>query len=137
MDILDNVLCEKCHEREASCSSTSVNDGGATTTSMCEVCFASSGEPAERELFAAMKSARCRYCGGQACCGGTDSFEMSAEGQQMRFLCSRCADESYRYLEQRMEQVPHDLPQQEQIATIRALHDEVDRHMKEWASENG
>jgi hypothetical protein len=109
-----------------------------SSTDLCEECFASTGEPAARELFAAAKTARCRYCGGVACGGGMDSFEVSSAGQQqMSFMCLRCMDEFGRYLRQQLEKVSQDLPQHEQVAAMRALLDETERHMKQWVSERG
>jgi hypothetical protein len=132
----DDMLCEKCREREATCHSTTFIEGVASSTEQCEECFVSSAEPAARELFAAAKTSRCRYCGGQACCGGMDSSEMSTGGQQqMSFMCARCADEMFRYMQQQLEHVPQDRPQEEQMVAIRALHDEAERHMRQWVSE--
>jgi protein-arginine kinase activator protein McsA len=132
------MLCEKCHEREATCHSTTVIDGASSDISLCEECFASSAEPAVRECFAAAKTARCRYCGGVACSGGMDSPEISTGGhQQMIFLCLRCVGEYGRYWQQQLQQVPQDLPQQKQMAAIRALLDDADRHMRQWVLERG
>src|SRR4051812_10901687 len=84
------MLCEKCHEREATCHSTSVIEGVANSTELCEECLVSSAAPVAREFFAAAKTARCRYCGGLPCGGGMDSSEISTGGQQISFLCLRC-----------------------------------------------
>ena len=132
------MLCEKCHEREATCHSTTVTEGVTSEIVLCEECFASTAEPAARELFAAAKTARCRYCGGLPCCGGMDSFEMSTGGQQqMSFMCLRCSDEFGRYWQQQLPHVPKDLPPQEQMVAVRALFDEAERYMRQWVSERG
>ena len=131
------MLCERCQDREASCHSTTVSEGTTTSIALCEECFQSSAEPAAREFFAAAKGARCRYYGGPPCCGGMDSFETLVESQQMNFLCMRCFNEFSRFCQQQLEHLPQDLPQQEQMVAIRALHDEADRHMRQWVSERG
>ena len=127
------MLCEKCHEREATCHSTTFIEGVPSSSDLCEECFESSAVPTARELFAAAKTKRCRYCGGLPCCGGMDSFEMSTGGQQqMSFMCLRCSHEFGRYWLQQLESLPHGLPQQEQMAAIGALLDDADRHMRQW-----
>lgn len=133
----NDMLCERCREREANCHSTTVIDGVASDTVLCDECFALSAETAASQLFAGLKTARCRYCGGVPCGGGMDSFEMSTGGQQLSFMCLRCMNEFGRYWQQQMEQVPQDLPQQEQMEVIRALLDEADLHMRQWVSERG
>ena len=130
------MLCEKCHEREATCHSTTVTEGVTSDIVLCEKCFASSAEPGARELFAAAKTARCSYCGGVACGGGMDSPGISTGGhQQMIFLCLRCMDEFGRFMQQHTERLPRDLPTEEQMVAIRALLDEAERHMRQWVSE--
>ena len=132
------MLCERCREREATCHSTTVTDGVASSIELCDECLASSAGPAEREFFTAAKTARCSYCGDVACSGGMDSPEISPGGQQqMKFLCLRCVDEFGRHWQQLLQRVPQDLPQQEQMAAMRALLDEADHHMKQWVSERG
>lgn len=132
------MLCEKCHEREATFHNTTITDGVASDIELCDECVASSGGPAAREFFAAATTARCSYCGGVACSGGMDSPGISPGGQQqMKFLCLRCLDEFGRHWHQQLQRVPQNLPQQEQTTAMRALLDEADRHMKQWGSERG
>lgn len=133
------MLCEKCHEREATCHSTTVTDGVASSIALCDECLASLAGPAEREFFAAAKNARCCYCGGVACGGGMDSPDISPGGQQqMKFLCLRCMDEFGRFMQRQTERLPqNDLPTEEQLVAIRALLGDADRHMRQWVSERG
>jgi protein-arginine kinase activator protein McsA len=130
------MLCEKCHEREATCHSTTVSDGVASSAAMCKECFASAAESAAPVFFAAAKTARCRYCGGQPC-GGVDFSQMLTGGQQMSFMCLQCMNEFGRYCQQQLAHLPQDLPEQEQMAVFRALLVEAERHMTMWNSERG
>jgi DNA-directed RNA polymerase subunit RPC12/RpoP len=51
-----------------------------------------------RDYVAAMKAARCRYCGGQPCTGGMDVLLQSAGGVKPEgFMCAPCAKEYERY----------------------------------------
>ena len=38
-------------------------------------------------------------------------------------------------MQQQLEHLPQDLPQQEQLAVMRALLDEAKSHMKRWVTE--
>ena len=129
------MLCERCHEREATCHSTTVIEGVTRSTDLCSECFESSAPPETRDFLAAAKTARCRYCGGHPCAGGTDFFEMLTGGQQMSFMCMPCSQEFLRYTQQELERAPQGLSQQEQMAVLGTLRDEAERHMKQWVSE--
>jgi len=131
----NNMLCDRCHEREATCSSTDVIGDVTRSIILCTECFESSAPPEMSEFFAG--TARCRYCGGVPCCGGADFVDSLSENQQMSLLCLRCTYEFGRYWQQQLEHVPQDLPQQEQMVVIRALLDEAERHMRQWVSERG
>lgn len=126
------MICEQCHEREATCGSTTVTESGAVSRSLCEVCFASSAELEVRELFLAMKSARCKFCGGLAVSGGMDAPDSSGATGPMNFLCARCGAEFWRYWQEQVATVSQDLPQPEQMAAMRVMLEEAERYMTEW-----
>ena len=129
------MLCERCHEREATCHSTTVIEDVTRSTDLCSECFASSAPPETRDFLAAAKTAHCRYCGGHPCAGGTDFFEMLTGGQQMSFMCMPCSQEFLRYTQQELERAPQGLSQQEQMAALGTLRDKAERHMKQWVSQ--
>lgn len=84
LDFLTTKLCEQCHEREATCHSTTVVDGAAVSVSLCDECFASSAEADVSDLYFAGMTARCRYCGEPAVCGGMDALESLEAGRARR-----------------------------------------------------
>ena len=129
------MLCERCHERDATCHSTTIIMGVTHSTDLCSECFASSAPPEARDFLAAANTARCRYCGGHPCAGGTDLFEMLTGGQQTSFMCMPCQQEFLRYTQQELERTPQGLTQQEQMAALGRLRDEAERHMKQWVSQ--
>jgi hypothetical protein len=129
------MFCERCHERDATCHSTTVIEGMKHSTDLCSQCFESSAPPGVSDFLAATKAARCRYCGGQPCAGGTDIFELLTGGQPVRFMCMPCAQELHRFNRQELERAPKDLSQQEQMAALRTMRDEAERHMQHWVSQ--
>lgn len=132
------MLCEGCQEREATGHSTLVIDGVARSFALCDECMVPSAGPEAAEFFAAMKTARCIYCGGVACSGGMDAPEITPGGKpQMKYWCRQCMNEGSRYWQQLMHRLPQDLPREEQLAVGLTLLDELDRHMREWVAKRG
>jgi protein-arginine kinase activator protein McsA len=129
------MLCEKCHEREATCHSTTILDGVTQAADLCSECFDASASPETREMTEAGRAAHCQYCGGYSCAGGTDFFALATGVQQMRFMCVPCTQEYYRYTQQELQRVSAGLSQEEQLAAVRSLRDAADTHMKQWISE--
>jgi len=131
---MESMLCEKCHQREATCHSTAIIDEVAQTSDLCSECFESSASPEASDFLAAARMARCQYCGGHPCAGGSDFFELLTGGQQMSFMCIPCSQEFLRYTQQELDRLPHGLSQQEQIAALRKLREQAETHMKDWVS---
>lgn len=129
------MLCERCHEREATYHCTSMIASAPQSTDLCSQCFESSAPPGLGDFLAATKTARCRYCGGQPCAGVADTFELLTGGQPVRFMCMPCAQELHRFNRQELERSPQDLSQQEQMAALRVVRDAAERHMKHWVSQ--
>jgi len=93
--------------------------------------------PEARESSTAQPNARCEYCGGEPCAGGTDFLVMVTGVRKLRFMCMPCSVEHNRYLQQRLPQDASGLSQPEQATLLRRLNDEADAHMKQWVSERG
>jgi hypothetical protein len=55
----------------------------------------------------------------------------------MQYLCMPCSLEHGRFVQQRLKSAPPNLSQQEQLAAIRTINIEADKHMKQWISEGG
>jgi len=130
------MLCEKCQEHEATCHITTIEGGISKSRDLCSECY-EAGSPEAREFAAAQRKARCEYCGGQPCAGGTDFLALVTGVQKMKFMCMPCSMEHNRYIQQQLQQDASGLSQQEQLAAPHILRDEADKHMKQWVSERG
>ncbi len=53
---------------------------------LCPECFEASS-PDAREFTSAQRDAKCEYCGGQPCAGGTDFLDMAMGVQKLKFMC--------------------------------------------------
>lgn len=103
---------------------------------LCPECFEASS-PDARGFASAQRDARCEYCGGQPCAGGTDFLALVTGVQKLKFMCMPCSMEHNRYLQEHLQQGASALSQQEQLALLRKLNNEADQHMKEWVSQRG
>jgi protein-arginine kinase activator protein McsA len=116
------MLCQNCHEREATCHVAAFADGISQSRDLCNECF-----EAEFPENMEVRTARCQYCDGQPCAGGTDFLALVTGVQETKYMCMPCSIEHNRYVQQKS--------QQEQLAMLRTLNIEADEHMKQWVSE--
>jgi len=130
------MLCDNCHQREATCHVCAVEGDVMTSRDLCVECHEASS-PEAREFSAAQRDARCEYCGGQPCAGGTDFLGLVTGVQKLEFMCMPCSMEHNRYVQQQLQPNPAGLSLQEQMALLRKLDREADEHMKRWVSERG
>lgn len=107
-----------------------------TSSDLCTECHEASS-PEAREFSAAQRDARCEYCGGQPCAGGTDVLALAMGVQKLKFMCMPCSTEHNRFVQQQLQQDASGLSQQEQLKLLRKLDEEADRHMKQWISQRG
>ena len=107
-----------------------------TSRDLCIECHEASS-PEAGEFSAAQREARCEYCAGQPCAGGTDFLAMVTGIQKLKFMCMPCSMEHNRYVQQQLQQDTSGLSQQEQLALLRKLDQEADQHMRKWVSERG
>src|SRR5437762_2835107 len=84
------------------------------------------------EFAAAQRGARCEYCGGQPCAGGTDFLALVTGVQKLKFMCMPCSMEHNRYIQQQLRPDASALSQQEQLEILGKLGREADDHMKRW-----
>jgi protein-arginine kinase activator protein McsA len=103
------MLCDKCHEREATVHATTVVGEKATTENLCAQCSESDGTD-----VASLLEAGCHYCDGEFYCTAPDLFAQSSS--KAWALCRSCATEFY--------SLRNGLPVLER-----------DLHMKRWVTE--
>jgi protein-arginine kinase activator protein McsA len=132
------MLCQNCHQREATCHVNEINqiEGVITSKDLCGECHEASS-PEAREFSAAQRNARCQYCGGQPCAGGTDFLALITGVQKLKFMCMPCSMEHNRYTRQQLRPDASGLSQQEQLDLLRKLDNDADKHMKQWVLKRG
>ena len=131
-----DMLCEICHKNEATCHVYTIVDGISQSRDLCSECHEASS-PEARDFAAAQRDARCEYCGGQPCGGGTDIFAMITGVQKLKFMCMPCSMEHSRFIQQHLQPDASRLSQHEQLELIRKVNDEADTHMKQWVLDIG
>ena len=130
------MLCESCKKNEATCHVCTIVDGVSQSRDLCMECHEASS-PEARELSAAQRDARCEYCGGQPCAGGTDFLAMVTGVQKLKFSCMPCLLEHNRYVQQQLQPDASGLSQRDQLGLLRKLGRDADAQMQQWVSERG
>src|SRR5208283_1780125 len=97
------MLCENCHQRETTCHVSTIEGGIVKSKDLCIECHEASS-PEAGEFLAAQRNARCEYCGGQPCAGGTDVLALVTGVQKLKFMCMPCSMEHNQYIRQQMQQ---------------------------------
>jgi len=128
-------LCDECGTRPATWHSTIVIGDETRFSDLCHECFEALATPEEREFDAAQRDARCQYCGGLPCSGGSDFLALAMGVQGTRFMCHSCSLEFHRYVRQELAKCSEDLPQQEQLEAVRIVSEKAERHMRQWVEE--
>ena len=128
------MLCDNCHQREATCHVCAIEGDVTTSRDLCVECHELSS-PEAREFSVAQRDACCEYCSGQPCAGGTDVLALVTDVQKLKFMCMPCSMEHNRYVQQQLQPSISGLSQQEQLVLLRKLDKEADEHMKRWVSE--
>ena len=130
------MLCESCHKNEATCHVCTIVNGVSQSRDLCIECHEASSLET-RALTETARNARCEYCGGQPCAGGTDFLAIVTGIQKLKFMCMPCSMEHNRYLQEQLAHGASELGQIEQLAFIRKVSAQADEHMRRWVSERG
>ena len=130
------MRCERCQKNQATCHICMIVDGISQSRDLCSECH-ETDSPDSRVFAAAQRDARCEYCGGQPCAGGTEIFAMITGVQKFKFMCMPCSMEHNRYIQQQLQRDASGRSQHEQLALLRTVNDEADKHMKQWVSDRG
>jgi len=142
------MLCENCHQREATHHEYSFNftaDGSEhgsaqltdapTESNLCDECFENCS-PDARELTAAWK-AGCTYCGGEPIMTTSDLSGVPRHEPKTTVLCERCSREFSRCLKLKFPGMADGSITPEQMASLKAIFSDIHDHMKKWVSERG
>src|SRR5262249_8991736 len=110
---------------------------------LCEQCF-QAAEPAQAGDLGAALKAGCRYCGGEPYAGGGSPLPGPTGAHGISFLCKRCWDEYYRFLDHkipgfvecaRTATVTDDLIAKMRACDMPAILVEIEAHMKKWVED--
>lgn len=127
----EQTLCEKCGTRPA--TNFLCLGGTGVSSSLCDECL-EAGDPASASFAAEIKAARCRYCGGHPCSGGTDIFPLATGGaQEHRWMCMSCAMEYYSHVQTAFAGIAGThLTAVKQVERLREMQQDAEQHMKEF-----
>src|SRR5215472_13121185 len=117
---INRMLCENCHKNEATCHVCTVVNDVSQSRDLCIECMEASS-PEAKEFSEAQRNARCQYCGGQPCAGGTDSLAMVTGIPKLKFMCMPCWMEHNRFVQDQLQTDFSGLSQQEQLALLRKI----------------
>ena len=125
-------LCDTCHKREAIYHSLTITDGVELDRELCSECFKTSAVTPAREMALLLENARCQYC--DAWPSGVDFAPLrTALGiQRTHCMCLSCSEEYYPYLKEMLDDLPTGSSREEEVAAIRKLFENADRHMQQW-----
>jgi protein-arginine kinase activator protein McsA len=131
--------CTNCGQRPAVIHLTNLHFGSKKIRELCQICFDAASRlesSLKLDFLEAWKNANCKYCGGKAVAGGTDTFRLlTGSGEEYRFMCRSCSAEFNRVALERLgalEKKMSDLPAPQQTQELRTLVDGVELHMKQW-----
>ena len=124
------MLCEKCHEREATVHTTMTDGANHTNVDLCLQC-SEEANPGLASVF----QAGCHYCGGAFYCSGPALSAQSPGGPMLWALCKRCAEEFYGFCNRRLPGIGTEAFTQEQFSKLSALLTKADEHMRRWVTE--
>jgi protein-arginine kinase activator protein McsA len=130
------MLCESCHKAEATCHVSTIVDGISRSNDLCSECYEVSS-PEAKKFATAQREARCEYCVGQPCAGGTDTFALMMGIQKLKFMCMPCFMEHNRYIQRKLRSDASGLSQEEQLALIQKINGDADIYMKQWVLDKG
>jgi len=127
------MLCEVCHEREATIHDTNIAGDAITTQNLCNECFEFRDASRAQEL-SSVSQAGCSYCGGEPQCTCPDLSAASGDAQKLCVLCGPCAQEFYRFIGLKLPGFATGKITPEQVPQVPTVLAELDRHMKQWVS---
>lgn len=84
------------------------------------------------------KSAKCEYCGGSPCGGGTDTLgQITGAPLRVQWMCSTCSIEHHSHLLAEMNKIPEGLPNDEQMKALKKIAGETKSHMRRFVAMRG
>jgi hypothetical protein len=114
----EQIVCEGCHERDATHHVCDPGTGGAKN--LCAVCYEELVSPevlaSHRDITDAIRNGKCKYCGEPAAggCGSSIPFL----GNQLELWCEQCRQDLVEFLSRPENAIP-DFPFYDEVARQR------------------
>lgn len=81
------------------------------------------------------RSARCDYCGGHPCCGGTGFlFLGTGAAPKTKWMCMSCGPEYYDFVQSAVSTIAEEMTGDEQIKRLKEIESNTDAHMAAFVS---
>jgi protein-arginine kinase activator protein McsA len=123
----DQAICSSCGKRPA--TNYICYGGTGKSEELCDDCI-NTEDPTSAVFTSEAKSAKCVYCGGIPCCGGTDTLSQITGGQfRNRWMCMSCSPEYYAFMQGAFSGIAEGLTQEEQIKLLTEVGAKTEAHM--------
>lgn len=124
----DPTLCSRCGIRAG--THYICFGGTGKSLDLCDECLPLES-PSTAGFIEEARNARCEYCGGSPCGGGTDTFgSIFGSPRKNRWRCISCLTEYSAWILKAFEGLSKDLSAPMQMEEIKRINEEVDAHMK-------
>lgn len=125
------MLCNICNQREATIHVTTIVGESMVRRDLCSECQGKVS-PEDGEFEETQRHARCEYCGGQPCAGGTDFMALTLGVQKLKFMCMRCSTEYARFVGELLSQCVRPEQPEDQLVLIEQSRRQAEDHMRRW-----
>jgi hypothetical protein len=128
----DQPICNSCSKRPA--TNYICYGGTGKSAELCDDCI-NTEDPTSAAFTSEAKSAKCVYCGGFPCCGGTDSLsQITGRPPTNRWMCMSCSAEYYSFMQGAVSGIGAGLTQEEQINLLKEVGTKIEAHMIAFVS---
>lgn len=124
-------LCDRCHERPATCHICYGHSG--ETKDLCEACYEQSASPVEagfkKRKEELIRTGSCQYCGAPAKIG---TFGFSAIfGEEVKLWCEQCRRDLAEFALRPENALPEDIPFDDEAALERLSQQFAEREHRQ------
>jgi protein-arginine kinase activator protein McsA len=129
------MLCERCHNREATCHIVEMAVGVEQVRDFCAECAEVSASPELKSILDQTKDAVCEFCGRSPAGTSADMFALMRAVSRLRHMCLECSQEYHRFVLRSLSGVNPNLSQAEQLNVLTKMATEADSDMRNWTKQ--
>lgn len=129
------MLCEGCHQREATCHIVKMADGVEQVRDFCAECAESSASPELKSILDQTKDAKCEFCEKTPAGTSADMFALMTATSRLRHMCLECSQEYHGFVLRLLSGVNPNLSQAEQLNVLTKIAKDADCHMRNWTKQ--